>query len=268
MNNPTCQKCGEKISNDFGVTLAYCTSCGANVQMPSTEMKTAPLIDASTATAKSRKTSPILLASIFAVLILLTFSAFVAYRFINQKLVNIPPNNSQTESPENEQASQPPRKEKRSPISVSDITRIEFYRSTSASRTARAMMFLGNVNPENFVTRDVSVSFSSDGKAVKVTSETGTVNGATVSPTPQRQIGIVTKEQFAALAEAFISNDFMNELDSKTSTSLPIKFELTVKYPSGEKKIQTSNSGKDTPESAAMLQAFQNLEKQIVWKEG
>lgn len=268
MNNLTCRKCGEKISNDFKVTLSYCTSCGANIELPPTEMKTAPLIETAPSTAKPGKTSPILLVGIFAALILLTLSAFVAYRFINQESVNIPPENAQTKSPENDQAIQPPRKEKRSPISVSDISRIEFYRVTSESQTASAFQLLGNVNPENFVTREVGISFSSDGKAVKIGNESRVVKGAKVSTTPQRQTGTVTSEQFAALAEAFISNDFMNEPDSKTSTSLPTKFELTVKYSSGEKKIQTSNSGTDTPESAAMLQAFQNLENQIVWKEG
>lgn len=268
MNKLTCQKCGENISNDFGVTLSYCTSCGANIELPLTEMKTASLVEAApTTTTKTKKSSPILLATIFVALILLTLSVFVAYRFINQDSVNIPPANAQIESPENGQASQPSRQKKRSPISVMDITRIEFYRSTSASRTAGAMLLLGNVNPENFVTRDVSVSFSNDGKSIKITSETGTINGATVSATPQRQTGTITREQFAALAEAFISNDFMNEPDSKTSSSLPTKFTLTIKYSSGEKEIQTSNSGKDTPESAAMLQAFNNLENQIVWKE-
>lgn len=265
MNNLFCQKCGEKISNDFGVTLSYCTSCGANVQMPPTEMKTASF--GANASPKAKSSSPFLLTGVFAALFLLVLLSFGAYWFINQKLVNIPPDNGQTGSPGNEQSVPTPRSKTRSSISVSDITTIEFYRSTSTTRTASATQFLGNVNPDNFVTRDVSVSFSADGKAIKVTSETGTVNGAQVSATPQRYIAAITREQFATLAEAFAANDFTGEPDSKTSTSLPTKFTLTVKYSSGEKKFQTSNSGKDTPEAAAMLRAFQSLENQIVWKE-
>ncbi|MEP6902050.1 MAG: tetratricopeptide repeat protein [Actinomycetota bacterium] len=32
MNKLICQKCGGEISNEFGVTLVYCTNCGAGVQ--------------------------------------------------------------------------------------------------------------------------------------------------------------------------------------------------------------------------------------------
>lgn len=31
MNKLICQKCGRKISNEFGATLSYCTECGANL---------------------------------------------------------------------------------------------------------------------------------------------------------------------------------------------------------------------------------------------
>ena len=29
MNKMFCQKCGEDISNEFSVTLSFCTNCGA-----------------------------------------------------------------------------------------------------------------------------------------------------------------------------------------------------------------------------------------------
>lgn len=42
MNQETCQKCGAEISNEFGVTLTYCTNCGASIRNLQTE-KTASL---------------------------------------------------------------------------------------------------------------------------------------------------------------------------------------------------------------------------------
>ncbi len=42
MNKLICQKCGGEISNEFGVTLVYCTNCGAGVQSMQPE-KTAVL---------------------------------------------------------------------------------------------------------------------------------------------------------------------------------------------------------------------------------
>ncbi len=38
MSKITCQKCGGEISNDFGVTLSFCTNCGASIQsLPGSE---------------------------------------------------------------------------------------------------------------------------------------------------------------------------------------------------------------------------------------
>jgi hypothetical protein len=58
----------------------------------------------------------------------------------------------------------------------------------------------------------------------------------------------------------------LGEENSKTPSSLPINYILTIAYSSGEKEIQTSNSGNNTPEAAAMLRAFKNLENQVDWK--
>ena len=47
MNKLNCQKCGIEISNEFGVTLVYCTNCGASIQNLSAE-KTAAFGDVQT----------------------------------------------------------------------------------------------------------------------------------------------------------------------------------------------------------------------------
>lgn len=40
MNKLICQKCNQEISNEFGVTLVYCTNCGAKISLQ--EVKTIP----------------------------------------------------------------------------------------------------------------------------------------------------------------------------------------------------------------------------------
>jgi hypothetical protein len=56
MNKQICQKCGQEIPNEFGVTLAYCTNCGNSVQSLSTE-KTAAFGEIPTLVSPKPKTN-------------------------------------------------------------------------------------------------------------------------------------------------------------------------------------------------------------------
>lgn len=204
----------------------------------------------------------ILLTSFFTALFLLLLFAGGVYWFINYRAINILPAEPTTKE---NQTKPTPRIKTRSPVAATEITSIEYSHSTSTKR-ANLKQFFGNVNPNNFVTRSGTVSFSRDGKAFKTDNESGTDNGVQVSTTPHRLTGSITPEQFATLAEVFVENDFLNEPDSKTSTSLPVNYTLTVFYSTGKKQFKLSNSGSDTPEAEAMLRAFKTLENSVVWK--
>lgn len=204
----------------------------------------------------------ILLTSFFTALFLLLLFAGGVYWFVNHQATNVFP----AEPTKDNQTKPAPRAKKPSSIAASEISRIEFSHSTSSTQ-ASVKRFFGNVNPNNFVTRTGNISFSRDGKALKTNNEGGTSDGVQVSTTPNILIGNLTSEQFSTLAEVFVANDFLNEPDSKTSTSLPINYTLTVFYSTGKKQFTTSNSGNDTPEAAAMLRAFKSLENQISWNQ-
>lgn len=259
MNKAICPKCGGEIFGDSGVIPPFCKSCGATAPT-TTQTKTSALNEASPQVKNPLRT--IILTSFFTALFLLLLFAGGVYWFINYRAINILPTEPLTKE---NQTKPPPRVKTRSAIAATEITSIEFSHSTLTMR-ASAAQFFGNVNPNNFVTRSGSVSFSRDGKALKTNNEGGTYNGVQVSTTPHLLSGNISSEQFATLAEVFVENDFLNEPDSKTSTSLPINYTLTVFYSTGKKQIKTSNSGNDTPEAEAMLKAFKVLENQVSWK--
>jgi hypothetical protein len=263
MGKIICPQCGNEISNESGVTVAFCTNCGENVKLPPTEAKTNSLADETAPKPPKTKNAlpTILLTSFFTALFLFLLLAGGTYWFVNQKVINWVP----IEPSKVNQTKPTPRVKTRSAVAATEITSIEFSHLTSTTR-ASAAQFFGNVNPNNHTTRSGSVSFSRDGKAVKINNQLSNINGVQVSTTPNLLTGRVTSEQFATLAEVFVENDFLNEPDSKTSTSLPINYTLTIFYSTGKKQIKTSNSGSDTPEAEAMLQAFKNLENQVSWK--
>ena len=267
MDKIICPQCGEEISNEIGATLPVCANCGGNVKPPPTEAKTNSLGDETALKPPKAKSAlpTILLTSFFTALFLFLLLAGGAFWIVNQKVINWVPLNPPIEQSKDNQTKPTPRVKTRSPVAATEITRIEFSHSNSTTR-ASAAQFFGNVNPNNFKTRSGNVSFSRDGKAVKFNNEESKINGVQVSTTPHLLTGSVTPEQFATLAEVFVENDFLNEPDSKTSTSLPIIYMLTVFYSTGKKQIKTSNSGNDTPEAEAMLRAFKNLENQVGWK--
>jgi len=202
----------------------------------------------------------ILLTSFFTALFLLLLFAGGVYWFINHRATNDFP----AEPPKDHQTKPTPRVKKPSSIAASEITRVEFSELTSRSNSTAALVF-GNVNPNNHVTRSTTISFNSDGRAEKQTSQNTVANGER-TPALETQTGTIPVEKFTELAQVLIENDFPGEEDSKTSTSLPIQYTLTIIYSSKVKKIQTSNSGKDTPEAEAMLRAFKRLENSISWK--
>lgn len=244
-----------------GLTLSVCPSCGVNTQLLSKEKNT--MIKESIPKTKGSLRT-IILTSFFTALFLFVLMAGGAYWFVKNSASILPENKPIASSPD----SNPkllPRVKKQSAIAASEITKVEFIESSSASNSGAAMYF-GNVNVNNYTSRASAVRFLSDGAASKTLSRTATVSGVRMPDNIEQYTGAFAPEKFATLAQVLVEEDFTGEEDSKTSTSLPISCLLKITYSSGEKQIKTSNSGKNTPEVEAILAAFKILENSVSWK--
>ncbi|MBA3633273.1 MAG: hypothetical protein H0W58_10780 [Acidobacteria bacterium] len=196
-----------------------------------------------------RQFSTILLTSFLTAFFLFLLFAVGLY-FIFPKLLN---EKTDTSSPK-ETTSEPKSRWKLwSSVPASEITKVVFSEWQHQGPLAA---------PGGSVVSN-AVGFSRDGTAFK----TKTINyddGRKEPPTNYK--GAISKEQFEKLAQVVAENDFLNEPDS-TEIITESQTALTISYAGGEKKIITSNIGKDTLEAAVILRAFRNLESQIDWKE-
>lgn len=149
---------------------------------------------------------------------------------------------------------------------AADITSIKFSTTSMANNPAKnATGMFSNINVQNFTSSSKVLTFVSDGTASKETTVDTTENGKTVKKN-ERFAATITQADFSALANVFAENDFVNEPDSKDITSLPIKNILTIAYRNGSKTVNTGHTGKDTPETTAMLGAIKELERKTNWK--
>jgi len=156
---------------------------------------------------------------------------------------------------------------RRGSVAAAEITTVEFTESVySSSSGSNVSGFLGNVNPQNNKSSTKTVSFSSDGSAMKRISGERTVNGRKITDDPATFSAQISPADFALLAAALVENDFANQADARTSSSLPIKKVLTVMYASGTKIITTDNMDRDIPELNEILSVFRSLENKAVWK--
>ena len=160
-----------------------------------------------------------------------------------------------------------PRPKGANPVAAGDITKVSYLESAMGSRTAMSpAAHFSNINVANYSSSSSTVTFSSDGTAMKNTLSESTVNGVKQTPKTERFTATVDAADFAALARVFADNDFANEPDSRDITSLPIKKSLTITYSGGEKTINTGHMGKNSIETSAMLTAFKELEKKLSWQ--
>ena len=160
---------------------------------------------------------------------------------------------------------------KKGPIVVEagEITQIALHRSSMGSTAStRPAAFFGNINVQNFISESATLTFFASGIAQKVEASERTVDGNKTSSGPTKYEGHIGRDGFARLAEVMAENDFANEPDSTNIISLPIRVELTVTYGSNKKLIMASNTGQDTFEMKAMLQAIDRLAGQTDWQSG
>lgn len=163
-------------------------------------------------------------------------------------------------------AASKPRPRVSSGPTASEITTIRFLESSMGNTSAiNPAGLLGNINVQNFTSSSRTVTFFADGTATREITTESTVNGVKARPKLDKFTATLEPGKFASLAQVIADNDFANEPDSKDITSLPIKKVLTITYSGGEKTIITGHMGRNTLETAAMLSAISELEKQIAW---
>lgn len=194
----------------------------------------------------------------------LLITAFLGYLYLRQ-----PAEPVQASNPGSVPSLSPARRPKAAnPVPAADILKVAFLESVMTNRPAAPGPggYLSNVNTTNYSSSSSIVTFASDGTASKETTSEGTINGVKQAPKNERFTAAVDAASFSELANVFADNDFANEPDSRDITSLPIKKVLTITYEGGEKVINTGHMDKNSPETAAMLAAFKNLEKKAAWQ--
>jgi len=246
LNKIVCQKCGEEISNDFGVSLTFCANCGESLTNLSNKKTLSLEKDDLQPRAIKRQFPTIILTSLLTAFFLFIFFAAGLYFYLPQKSDRSDDAIKPTETPES-------RWKLWKSVSASEISKITY--STWSHR--------GLLSKSDGYVSSSAVMFSNEGTGTKTTS-TNYDNGKRADKTDVFNTSI-TAEQFQQLAETVAANDFLNEPDS-TKTISEGGATLTVTFSGGEKVVETSNIGIDTPEIKAILQAIDNLQNQVSWK--
>lgn len=250
MNKLICQKCGGEISNQFHATLSFCTNCGESLSLPEEVTLVLPKI---AQPQKPRNQFPvILMTSLFTSVFLLTLVGVGFYMFF-------PRSSPKNPIVQNDAETIPtPRKRQPGSLSVADISEI-----SSTYFRYEGLLYGGEKN------RSVTNygAFRSDGTVHKIDGVINYENQKKVGEKVQKFRGTITTEQFEQLAKVLIENDFLNENDAKDRITDSGDYRLKIKYAGGEKEIITSNTGKNTPEIKAILEAFNNLQSQTLFIE-
>lgn len=270
MNKIVCPKCGGAVSNDFGHTLSFCTSCGGALSNPAGD-ETRLLTNKTTTTpARSRNSnlSTILLTSFATAAFLTVMFAGALYIYFARADRQAPISDAaQPALTPKTDASRTPRKKSASPVSAAEITSVEFsafeYLSPRANYPSGIQANRTTAYSNHSTTKTV---FAADGTALKSSTVVTYDAENKKSERTTRLEGTPAKEQFVRLAEVLVENDFLNEPDSREIITDSNSYALKITYVGGEKKIATSNVGRDTLETAAILRAFRELQNRVEWK--
>lgn len=156
-------------------------------------------------------------------------------------------------------------------MAVSDIKKVQFNEVLYGT-SPKSSNVMSKMSAKNLTITTTSVEFSKDGTAVKISDILeNDEKGAEKNRQKIEYTGTIAQDQFARLAEVLIENDFFNRQDSRETVTDANNYNLKITYSGingdGIKRIETNNTGKDTPEIEAILQAFANLQNQVVWKQ-
>lgn len=247
MSKIICAKCGNEVTNEFGVTLTFCTNCGTSLNIQPEKTLT---FENTAASSKQKSRFPVILLTSLLTSVFLVALAVGGWYFWSRLAAE----NSAGQGG----ATPTPRLKTGSPLGTADLTEISL-----TSFRYEGLLYGGEKN------RAVTsrVSFRADGIAFKIDGEINYENQKKVSETVRTFRGAISTEQFRELARTAIENDFLNEPDAADRRTDSTDYRLKIKYTGGEKEIITSNTGKDSPEIDAILRVFKKLQNQIEFTE-
>ena len=246
MNKITCQKCGENISNDFGVTLSFCTNCGAAIS----NLISDETVEIKKETAEKKKPKNNLFTGLILGAVLTVFLFGGGFLFYS----NFPSTNKISSGGEQNPASSPWIKLPGfSSVDASEISEISFYK----------WQHNGSLTSGDGYVESHRVTFEKNGNATRTMSLN--YDSGEKSDTQATEKAVITAEQFQRLAQKLVENDFWDQTDSKERISERENV-LTVKYSGKEKVIKTSNVERDTPEIKAILNEIIYVQSELSWK--
>jgi hypothetical protein len=233
-----CPQCGSEAANEFKQTLAFCTDCGEKLSASGANESPLP-----------NQFSTILLTSLVTSVIIFVLLGIGLYAYFSHNSA------ARTGSQDEEKSSGPtPRTKQKSLVPASDIERVSY---TTWQHRGLLTSGTGSVVSEN-------LSFLRDLTARK-TSGVNYDNG----DAQDRSIGFegrIDSAGFERLAGIIVDSDFLNLPDSRERISEGDAF-LIITYRGSEKKILTSNIGKDLPEVAEIIKTLKALDSAADWKE-
>lgn len=245
MSKLICQKCGEEISNEFGVTLSFCTNCGAALsnfgEVETVELKR------QTGKKKPPKNNILkgLILGTLMTLFLLGGFYFVYNYFQSQ---NETGSNKKSDSTSSPWIKLP----KFNSVDASEISQITFSYWQHAG-----LLFSGDGYVDS-----TRITFDRAGNASRTVSKN--YDDGKRQDEVKEYTAAISSEQFERLAKSVAENDFVNLTDSKERISESDKT-LIIKYSGGQKEIKTSNIGKDTPEIQAILNEIIYVQSELTW---
>ncbi len=246
MNKHFCQKCGDEISNDFGVTLSFCTNCGAALS----NLTADETIELKRETVVNKKPKGSLFVGLILGALLTVFLIGGFYLFSNYFQSRDETISGGGSNP----ASSPWIKlPSFSSVAASDISAITFY----------SWRHNGSLTSGDGYVESHRVTFERAGNATQIVSLNYDSGDKTDNSTTYK--ASITNEQFNRLAQKLVENDFFDQTDSKERISESENV-LTVKYSGKEKEIKTSNIDRDTPEIKAILNEITYVQSEVSWK--
>lgn len=227
--NEVCKKCGRPISNDFGVTLSFCTNCGSKI-----ELREVPQAFG------LPKRVPAIVIGVIVVAVLVPLFITIAAYFVHisgksGRILFDPAG--------------------RARVSAEDITKVTY----STWRHAGPL-----VGPGDGRVISQTISFASDLTASKT--ESFNYDDGDDRDSSKVFRGQIDPVHFERLTQELVDNDFLNEPDSQNRRS-ESDARLIVTYKTGKKVILTSNTNMDTEEVRNILAAIAALEGFVTWRE-
>jgi len=236
-----CPQCGSEAPNEFKNTLAFCPDCGGKLSAAGENRSPVP-----------NQFSTILLTSLVTsvtILVLLGIGlyAYFSYNSAAADAGDVSQNDKNILGPTL-------RTKQKSLIPAADIEKVGY---TTWQHRGPLTSGTGSVVSEN-------LSFWRDLTARK-TSGVNYDNGDAQDKSISSE-GRIDSAGFERLAEIIVDSDFLNLPDSRERISEGDAF-LIITYRGSEKKILTSNIGKDLPEVAEIIKTLKALDSAANWKE-